>query len=357
VKQQVKQATSAPAPPDVTPAAVDPGNRRRRLAALAGYGIAFLLWWRLIGLPADIISITMWLWLGTICWRIGRPARDHLAFLRDWLPIVVLLSVYDISRGWADNGKLPHVTELIGADRWLFRGEVPTVWLQRHFYDPAAVHWWDAVVSWVYASHFILAPIIAVVLWLRSRREWARFLRRWMALSAAGLTTYFLYPAAPPWWASQVGLVDHVERISSRGWRAIGLHNAGHLLSQAQNLSNPIAAVPSLHSAFALFCVAFFASRVRRRWWPLLAAYPVTMGLALVYSGEHWVIDVLLGWAYVAVTFGVVTVAERAWAAWRSAGPGGGPTPEGGADSCGDAAGDPGVDVQHRREPLASTGA
>jgi membrane-associated phospholipid phosphatase len=290
---------------------------RRRFAAVSTFAVAFAAWWRFIGMPADIISITMWLWMAAIAWRYGRPFREHLSFLRDWLPIVAVLSVYDVSRGRADNNRVPHLFEMVHADRWMFGGHVPTVWLQQHFYDPYAVHWWDAIVSWVYSSHFVLTPAIALVLWLRSRTEWARFLRRWIALSAAGLTTYFLYPAAPPWWGSQVGVIDHVERISSRGWRAIGLHNAGHLLSQAQELSNPVAAMPSLHSAFAMLAVAFFANRVRRRWWPLLAAYPVAMGLSLVYSGEHWVTDVFVGWAYVAVTMSLVWAAERAWARWR----------------------------------------
>jgi membrane-associated phospholipid phosphatase len=243
----------------------------------------------------------------------------------------------------------------------MFGGQVPTVWLQRHFYDAATVHWWDAIVSWVYASHFVLAPAIALVLWLRSRPDWARFLRRWLALSAAGLATYFLYPAAPPWWAAQAGLIDHIDRISSRGWRAIGLHNAGNLLSQAQNLSNPVAAMPSLHSAFALFSVAFFANRVRRRWWPLLAAYPIAMALALIYSGEHWVIDVLVGWTYAIVTLGFVAFAERAWARWWAARAIENTADRTDRDTDRDTlvgiSGDGGADAVDDRVPLASTGA
>jgi membrane protein DedA with SNARE-associated domain len=65
---------------------------------------------------------------------------------------------------------------------------------------------------------------------------------------------------------------------------------------------------------------------VRRRWWPLLLAYPLAMTFTLVYTAEHWVIDVLVGWAYVGVVFVVVGLGER-W--WRSravsrAEPGGG---------------------------------
>ena len=80
-------------------------------------------------------------------------------------------------------------------------------------------------------------------------------------LSVAGLVTYFVYPAAPPWWAAKYGLLEDVARISTRGWQAIGLHGAGNVLNAGQIAANPVAAMPSLHTAFALFVVVFFLAR------------------------------------------------------------------------------------------------
>ena len=42
---------------------------------------------------------------------------------------------------------------------------------------------------------------------------------------------------------------------------------------------------------------------MRRRWWPLLLCYPLAMTFTLVYAGEHYVIDVLVGWVYVGLAF------------------------------------------------------
>ena len=304
-------------------------TRRKRVTAFSVYAAAFLAYWLFIGLPTDIITLILWLWIASICWHIDKPRRYHLGFLRDWLPLGAALVLYDISRGKADNNRQPHLDELIAADKWMFGGEIPTVWLQRHFYDPGVVHWWDALASCVYFSHFVAAPVIAGVLWLRSRDVWLKFIRRWLALIVLGLATYFIYPAAPPWWAARDGLIPEIARISTRGWKAFGLHGAGNLLSKAQELSNPIAAMPSLHSAFALFVAAFLFLRVRARWRPLLALYPLAMVLTLVYSGEHWVIDAVVGYAYVAIVFAVVNAAEKGWAAWaRRASPATAPTPE-----------------------------
>ena len=75
--------------------------------------------------------------------------------------------------------------------------------------------------------------------------------------------------------------------------------------------------MPSLHTAFAFMAVVFFLPMVRRRWWPLLLAYPLSMTFTLVYTAEHWVIDVLVGWAYVGLVFILVGLGERWWRSRR----------------------------------------
>ncbi|MFB9362487.1 phosphatase PAP2 family protein [Actinoplanes nipponensis] len=285
------------------------------------WAVLFAVGTYFIGVPtSDPLIAFGWLWLATIAWRSELPWRQHLLFLRDWLPIALLLVIYNVSRAWADDLFQPHVTELIHADEamfgWLTGGQVPTTWLQEHLYQPGVVQWWEVVVTLVYVSHFLTVPTVAVILWVRSRAQWARFVRRWFTLCVFGLVTYFLYPAAPPWWAYKYGyLPEHVERISTNGWDAIGLHGAGNTLNALQvDASNPVAAMPSLHTAWAMMAVAFFLPVVRRRWWPVLLAYPLAMTFTLVYTGEHYVIDVLVGWAYVAAVFLVVGLGERWWA-------------------------------------------
>jgi membrane-associated phospholipid phosphatase len=78
-------------------------------------------------------------------------------------------------------------------------------------------------------------------------------------------------------------------------------------------MSNPVAAMPSLHSAFALLVVAFFFNRVRKRWLPLLIAYPIAMATTLAYTGEHYIVDALVGWAYVGLVFLFVGLGELWW--------------------------------------------
>lgn len=285
-----------------------------RVLAAVGYLLGFAaqcLWW---GWPTDTLLIFGWLSAGALCWNAGQPWRVSLRWARDWGPVLALLVGYDYSRGIAAHGLAPHVRAMIRADELLAGGRLPTLWLQQHLYDPLRVHWWDVFASVIYLSHFVAVPGVAAVLWLCRREVWSAFVRRWLCLAIAGVATYLAYPAAPPWWASVHGYLGaHVERLSARGWAALGLDSTGPLFDQGEALANPVAAMPSLHAAFSMFLAVFFLPMVPRRWRLLLFAYPLAMMFTVLYCGEHYLVDVLAGWGYVLATFALVDVAERWW--------------------------------------------
>ncbi|MFM9138552.1 MAG: phosphatase PAP2 family protein, partial [Actinomycetota bacterium] len=120
---------------------------------------------------------------------------------------------------------------------------------------------------------------------------------------ALSVVTYVLLPAAPPWMAARDGYIEPVQRITARGWSAMGLHTVSKLFDRGAAISNPVAALPSLHAACALLVVAFFWKRTPRILRPITLVLPASMALCLVYFGEHWVIDVVLGWLYVWAAF------------------------------------------------------
>ena len=277
---------------------------------------------------------------GLVAASIGR--RKMLMVVRDWLPFAVVLLVYDVSRGAATLVGTPTLWRWqVGVDRWMFFGNIPTVWLQERLKlgDPP---WWEVVISTVYMSFFVLPYVVAGVLWLRDRQDWKAFVRRFVALSFTALAIYIVLPAAPPWAAArctsddilggpaypacmfgtsqgvsgggllgsmhsaQPGANQFVERISTRGWETLHLHVARDLVNSGQVSVNMVAAIPSLHAALAAMVAAFLWRRVQRRWRPLLAAYVLMMAFTLVYSGEHYVIDILLGWTLAAAVLAVV---------------------------------------------------
>ena len=120
-------------------------------------------------------------------------------------------------------------------------------------------------------------------------------------LSFAGLATYALYPAAPPWMASQAGLMPQVTRIIPLVWHYLGLHSAGSVVEGGYAYANNVAAVPSLHAAFSLLIAITLWPRKHKWLRPLVALYPLAMAFSLVYGAEHYFSDILLGWIYTIV--------------------------------------------------------
>ncbi len=290
--------------------------RTPRGLALAVWAAAFLWYLLTQGAPLDRWSQTAWILAALFAAYVGRPWRTQLRILVDWLPFVGFLYVYDLSRGVADKLGTPvHVTQPLAAEKFLFGGNVPTTYLQLHFYQPNTIHWWDVVVSLVYVSHFFVVWIVAAVLYAQSRERWVPWARRILMLSYAGLITYMLYPSAPPWYAGDSGLIPPVAHLATRGWDAIHLHFAGLLIAHGQAQANAVAAVPSLHAAFTAMLTAYVWPRLR--WWGrvLMATYTLAMACSLVYAGEHYVFDILVGYVYVVV---VLVVANR-WERWSAA--------------------------------------
>ena len=264
-----------------------------------------------IGVPTDRGSLLLIVLAGLGVRCIGRGWRAYGRALLDWLPFTAVLIAYDFSRGLADTLGMPlHVSDVAAVDRFAFAGQVPTVWLQNHFLDPGSPHWYDAVATLVYASHFLATPITAAILWIRDRAVWVRFARRVIALALAGLATYILFPAAPPWYAARLGVIEPVVRASGRGWYGLHINHAGNLLDEGQRASNDVAAMPSLHTAYATIITLFVIQATRSKWRRLIVAYPVIMGLALVYTAEHYVIDVVLGVVYAFIVDRLCTMWE-----------------------------------------------
>ncbi|MCV7179281.1 inositol phosphorylceramide synthase [Mycolicibacterium sphagni] len=339
-----------------SPGASDRRTRRltlARRAAVAIWAVAIVSLTVTNGLAFNRELILAYICTGLLAASIGR--RKVLLIVWDWLPFAAVLIVYDLSRGVAHLIGTP--TQWLwqpGLDRALF-GAVPTVWLQEHLKMPTPP-WWEVVISTVYMSFFILPYVVAGALWLRDREEWQAFVRRFVALSFTALVIYAVLPAAPPWAAARckpaevaggppeppcmfrpapladggllgpvsshhTGANDFVERISTRGFGTLHLDVARALLDEGQASVNLVAAIPSLHAGLSAMIAAFLWGRVRRAWRPLLAGYVAIMAFALVYSAEHYVIDILLGWLVaVAVVFAVRRYERRRSTAARLAG-------------------------------------
>jgi membrane-associated phospholipid phosphatase len=314
-----------PAPAVTSPwreAGLRAGERRRRLLLVVV--IAFTLSVAFAGVPTGREWLTFWMLLALFAACGGDFGVWRRAVVRDWLPLLGVLFAYDLLRGVANEiggglFDLPryfsnpdnrvssvraHMTETIDSDKLLFGGHVPTVWLQEHFYQPGVAHWYDRIAVPIYLSHFIVSLGLAIVLWCVNYPLFKRYIAAFVTLTVAVLVTYVLFPAAPPWMASLNGSLGpgvHVHRVVESTLHLIGGETVNTAVEKGAAYSNPVAAMPSLHAAVPMLLLVFFWSEVRKRGRIFLSAYAGLMALTLVYAGEHYVIDVLVGWLYVVV--------------------------------------------------------
>ncbi|HET6832098.1 MAG TPA: phosphatase PAP2 family protein [Solirubrobacterales bacterium] len=302
-----------------------PGRDTRRRNALIGLGAYIAATVALISFTGILLareSIFLWLLVGVLAVSFADVRGFARGVIFDWLPFYVILVAYDLLRGYVGHSPLfePYFLPQIDADRLLFGDTVPTVWLQERLYEVGQLPWYDFA-SWaVYLTHYFVVFVVAAYLWRVSRPRFLEFRAMVLTLSIAAFLTYALVPAAPPWMASDHGLIGSVARVPGSVWTELGVAPAASIWDKGTSLYNPVAALPSLHAAFPmlLLCV-FWRSGTPAR--ALGIAYVLAMGWTLVYGGEHYVFDVLLGWTYaVAVYFGVRWVRAR-WSDRRARAP------------------------------------
>jgi hypothetical protein len=275
----------------------------------AGYVVALTAVTVSWGLPLARDQLFIWLVAGLAAFSV--PAwRGWGGLLLEWLPIFGLLAAYDYLRGAVSvTPAQAHVVPQIDFDKALFAGHLPTVWLQQHLWHVGDPRFYDYAVWGVYMTHFFAVWVTAAFLWRRARPRFRRYAATAVLLSLAAFATYWAYPAQPPWLAGESILMPSVDRVVPAVWGQLGVPTAQSIYENG-DFVNPVAAMPSLHAAFPLMLLLFFWSS--GRWARLgLGAYTLAMAFTLVYGGEHFVADIVAGWAMALGVHAVVGVGAR----------------------------------------------
>ena len=236
----------------------------------AGRGRVRTRWW---------VEALVLVWLGWV-----YDATSNLAHLR-------LDAALANARGVLHLEQSLHIDPELGLDRWL-AGHHTLGALLSEYYDNA--HWLFtlALLGW---------------LWWR-RADLYRPLRNALVLvNLLGFVVFWRYPVAPP---RMLGGFTDV--ISST--HAFADWHAGSLASHA----NQLAAMPSLHMAWAAWCALVLWRLSARRWVRALAlSYPSLTAFTVVATGNHFVLDLLAGLATLAVALLALAAPGAIAAAWR----------------------------------------
>jgi hypothetical protein len=235
------------------------------------------------------------------------PAAGVLAPIhtraRWWVEVLTigwLLWVYDAITNLAPlrlNAALAHAGDVLGLEGTLHIDPERALdrWLAGH-------HTLGLAISDYYDNaHFVVTLSLLGWLWWR-RADLYRPLRNSLVLvNLLAVLVFWLYPVAPP--RMLAGFTDVVAST-----HAIGSWHSGALASQA----NQLAAMPSLHIAWAVWCTVALWRLSGRAWVRALAVlYPCLTAVAVLATGNHFVLDVLAGALVMAIALGLVELASR----------------------------------------------
>jgi membrane-associated phospholipid phosphatase len=203
-------------------------------------------------------------------------------------------------------------------DRRIGLGELPGLRLQRAFarHEGEPLRAVEQALVWCHWLWFGVPHGTVAYLLLRRREQFPRGAAQIYAVFDLGLIGYWALPTAPPWFAAEQGVLGPREpsmrRLMREHGQAVWKGAWGPLYDVLGG--NPLAAMPSLHFATSVMA-AHILGDVGRAQGVLGWSYALTLGFALVYLGEHYVIDLIAG---LALAEGVRRHGHRAAPAMRA---------------------------------------
>lgn len=220
-------------------------------------------------------------------------------FLREAAFVVVAILAYfgvrNLTAGSAEVA-FANADRIVDVERW------------------AHVDWEDDAQAWVASNDFLIMlanwvyiwghwPVIlgtATVLFFH-RRDRYHLLRNTLLVSGAiGFLFFALFPVAPPRMLD-LGLVDTVTE-QSQAYRAL----------QPPGLTNQYAAFPSLHFGWNVIVgIVLFTTTAHLAVRVFAVASPLAMGLAVVTTANHFVVDLAAGLVVVLVGLAAAYAIER----------------------------------------------
>jgi membrane-associated phospholipid phosphatase len=209
------------------------------------------------------------------------------------LVVVVLLWAYDMVRGHAEVREvsaLRHGQQLLDLERFL------------HINIELSANLWTTQKTalslmasyWYQFAHLTVTLGMLVWCWWRRAHSYRRARNALVLTNVFGLAIFLIYPAAPPRFLPGFGFVDAVANAG------FGSTHGGPVTA------DQFGAFPSLHLAWAVWTavVAFRLVRSRRLRW-LWLCYPLVTAVAVVVTGNHYLLDILAGGAIALTTLAI----------------------------------------------------
>ena len=248
--------------------------------------------------PAATVAATVAGPVATATLRKRTKLRDVVLFAQQmWAFVMIHELPYDDPEALRRRLKIGYT---IRGDRAIGGGRLPNTLLQERFVrDDGSVGPLDRLLSFAHWIWFFEPHLTLLYILLTDEKRFVRAARQMGGAFDLGCAVYIAVPTAPPWWAAENGYTgdDRVERRML----AVGEETFGRAWPKLYGTAdgNPWAAMPSLHFGASVLA-AILLSESSRTAGAVGWTYAGVLGFALIYLGEHYVVDLLAGLGLVA---------------------------------------------------------
>lgn len=231
------------------------------------------------------------------------------------LPMLLVGVIYDSQRFWGDyfRGAI-HVTEPHSFDLYFFGINTPEGRLTpNEYWQRNTLPWLDLITGFAYLV-FILEYVVKVLLirfWFKKPTLSLQMAWSFFWVNMIGYSTYYWYPAAPPWYVEKYGLGPaNMNAVASpagcvRFDELLGTHFFTGMYGRAADV---FGAVPSLHVAYPFMAIWFAFQVGAMRIWSIF--FFLLMCFSAVYLNHHYLLDIIWGVSYATL---VIFAIQKFW--------------------------------------------
>jgi hypothetical protein len=285
-------------------------KRRWKIYLLLGVTGYFILINQILRVRPDHIFFALFLF----SFVLGKGKAKR--FISDWLPFVGFWILYDMMRGVVDGWRLTgHIRDVYNAEFFLFgkmfQNLIPSFWFQQMQLNYDGSFWkaaMDIIAANLYAFHFALPLLLGWIIWhtCNDRIMYYRYVWTITILNVMALITFFVFPAAGPWYVMQYGFDQPTGHLLGTAGSLVNFDNIVKMkffTTLWNNFSpNQFAAIPSLHAGYPVV-LSIFAFLKFRKYAILIFTYPVLVWWAAVYLNLHYVVDILATLPYILIAY------------------------------------------------------
>ena len=157
----------------------------------------------------------------------------------------------------------------------------------------------DVLSGFFYINWVPIPLLFASYLFVKNKKLLIHFFGAFLIVNLIGFVFYYIYPAAPPWYIEKYGteVIQNTQGSAAGLTRFDDYFNINVFRPLYEKNANVFAAIPSLHAAYPIIVLLYGIRQKLKLGIIIFAIFLIGIWFSAVYSGHHYVIDLIAGGA------------------------------------------------------------